>query len=93
MKLFVGNLSFSMTENELENLFAQYGTVNEVGVVTDRMSGQSRGFAFVTMNGKTEAEAAIQALNGKQIEGRALTVNEARPKTDRPARSFGRASR
>jgi cold-inducible RNA-binding protein len=84
MKLFVGNLSFSTTENDLEDLFAQYGTVTEVGLVTDRATGRSRGFAFVTMGNATEAQAAISALDGKDFAGRNIAVNEARPKTDSP---------
>jgi cold-inducible RNA-binding protein len=84
MKLFVGNLSFSTTENDLEDLFGQYGTVTEVGLVTDRATGRSRGFAFVTMGNATEAQAAISALDGKDFAGRNIAVNEARPKTDSP---------
>src|SRR6266481_3243050 len=82
MKLFVGNLSFSTTENDLEDLFSQYGTVAEVGLVTDRATGRSRGFAFVTMGNASEAQAAITALDGKDFAGRNIAVNEARPKTD-----------
>jgi RNA recognition motif-containing protein len=84
MKLFVGNLSFSTTENDLEDLFSQYGTVAEVGLVTDRATGRSRGFAFVTMGNANEAQAAISALDGKDFGGRNIAVNEARPKTDAP---------
>ncbi len=84
MKLFVGNLSFSTTENDLEDLFSEYGTVAEVGLVTDRATGRSRGFAFVTMGDATEAQAAITALDGKSFGGRNIAVNEARPKTDGP---------
>ena len=84
MKLFVGNLSFSTTENDLEDLFAQYGTVAEVGLVTDRATGRSRGFAFVTMGNANEAQAAISALDGKDFGGRNIAVNEARPKADAP---------
>jgi cold-inducible RNA-binding protein len=84
MKLFVGNLSFSTTENDLEDLFSQYGTVAEVGLVTDRATGRSRGFAFVTMGNSDEAQAAISALDGKDFGGRNIAVNEARPKTDAP---------
>jgi cold-inducible RNA-binding protein len=84
MKLFVGNLSFSTTENDLEDLFSQYGTVAEVGLVTDRATGRSRGFAFVTMGNASEAQAAISALDGKDFGGRNIAVNEARPKTDAP---------
>lgn len=83
-KLFVGNLSYNVTENDLQDLFAAHGTVTEVNLMLDRMSGRSRGFAFVSMSTPQEAEAALQALNGKQVDGRAITVNEARPREDRP---------
>jgi cold-inducible RNA-binding protein len=84
MKLFVGNLAFTTTENDLEDLFSEYGTVTEVGLVTDRATGRSRGFAFVTMGNAAEAQAAITALDGKELAGRNVAVNEARPKTDGP---------
>ena len=83
-KLFVGNLSFNTTENQLQDLFAAHGTVTEVDIVMDKFSGRPRGFGFVTMETKEAAEAAIQALNGKDVDGRALTVNEARPREERP---------
>jgi RNA recognition motif-containing protein len=86
-KLFVGNLSYNVTENDLQDLFSQYGTVNEVNLMLDRMSGRSRGFAFVTLDSKESADAAAQALNGKNWEGRNLSVNEARPREERPERS------
>jgi len=85
-KLYVGNLSFDVLENDLQDLFAQHGTVTEVNLMQDRMTGKARGFGFVTMETKEAADAAIQALNGKEWKGRALTVNEARP---REARSGG----
>src|SRR3954447_2449451 len=88
-KLFVGNLSFNATENQLQDLFAAYGPVTEVDMIMDKFSGKPRGFAFVTMETKEGADAAIQALNGKELDGRALTVNEARPREERPARSGG----
>lgn len=88
-KLFVGNLSFNTTENDLQDLFAAHGTVTSVDLIMDKMSGRSRGFAFVTMDSKEGAEAAIQALQGKSLDGRELTVNEARPREERPARSGG----
>src|SRR4026208_1693317 len=88
MKLYVGNLSFESTENDLQDLFQQHGTVNEVHLMMDRMTGKSRGFAFVTMNESAEAEAAKSALNGYELNGRALTVNEARPREERP-RPYG----
>src|SRR3954466_8224884 len=81
-KLFVGNLSYNVTENDLQDLFAQHGTVTEVNVMLDRMSGRSRGFSFVTMSSKEEADAATQALNGHSLDGRNLTVNEARPRPE-----------
>ena len=83
-KLFVGNLSFDATENELQDLFAQHGTVTEVNLMVDRVTQKPRGFGFVTMDSKESAEAAVRALNGKEFHGRALTVNEARPQGDRP---------
>lgn len=82
-KLFVGNLSFNTTENDLQDAFAPHGLVQEVNLMTDRVSGRSRGFAFVTMGAPEEAQAAIDALNGKSIDGRALTVNVAKPREER----------
>jgi cold-inducible RNA-binding protein len=82
-KLFVGNLSFNTTENDLQDTFAPHGTVVEANLMTDRMSGRSRGFGFVTMGTPEEAQAAIEALNGKSIGGRALTVNIAKPREER----------
>ncbi len=84
MKLYVGNLSFESTENDLQDLFEQHGTVNEVHLMMDRMTGKSRGFAFVTMSDDTQANAAMSALNGRDLNGRTLTVNEARPREERP---------
>jgi cold-inducible RNA-binding protein len=83
-KLFVGNLSYNTTENSLQDAFAAHGTVVEANLMVDRMSGRPRGFAFVTMSSPEEAQRAIEALNGAQLDGRALTVNVARPKEDRP---------
>jgi RNA recognition motif-containing protein len=82
-KIFVGNFSFSTTEADLRQWFAAYGAVDSASVVTDRDTGRSRGFGFVEMPNNNEAEAAIAALNGSDSGGRPLTVNEARPKTDR----------
>ena len=93
MKLYVGNLSFESTENDLQDLFEQHGTVSEVRLMMDRMTGKSRGFAFVTMNEKAEAEAAISALNGKELNGRTLSVSEARPREERPRPSGGGGKR
>src|SRR5246127_779896 len=84
MKLYVGNLSFETTENDLQDLFEQHGQVNEVRLMMDRMTGKSRGFAFVTMNDGSQANAAMSALNGQEFNGRTLTVNEARPREERP---------
>jgi cold-inducible RNA-binding protein len=92
MKLYVGNLSFETTENDLQDLFEQHGTVNEVHLMMDRMTGKSRGFAFVTMNDNTQANAAMSATNGHELNGRALTVNEARPREQRPRPQGGRRS-
>jgi RNA recognition motif-containing protein len=83
-KLYVGNLPFNTTENELQELFAQAGAVQEVTLMQDRFTGKSRGFAFVTMSSDEEAQSAISKLNGHSIEGRSLTVNEARPREARP---------
>jgi RNA recognition motif-containing protein len=82
-KLFVGNLSFNTTENDLQDMFAAHGTVVEANLMTDRMSGRPRGFGFVTMSTPEEAQAAIGALNGQSIDGRALTVNVAKPREER----------
>jgi len=89
MKLYVGNLSFDTIENDLQDLFEQYGKVTEVGLVTDRATGRSRGFAFVTMGSAAEGQAAIDALEGKEFGGRKLTVNEARPREERPRSGGG----
>jgi RNA recognition motif-containing protein len=88
-KLYVGNLSFSTTEAELRDVFSQHGNVAEVFIAMDRFSGRSRGFAFVTMGSDAEAKAAITGVNGKNVGGRDLTVNEARPKTESAGRGFG----
>jgi cold-inducible RNA-binding protein len=83
-RLFVGNLSFNTTQSQLQELFAVHGTVIETDVIMDKFSGRPRGFGFVTMETKEGATAAIQALNGTEVDGRALTVNEARPREERP---------
>jgi len=82
-KLFVGNLSFNTTENDLQDTFAAHGTVVEANLMMDRATGRARGFGFVTMSTPDEAQKAIAALNGAQLDGRALTVNEARPREER----------
>ena len=89
MKLYVGNLSFETTENDLQDMFEQHGKVAEVALMMDRTTGRSRGFAFVTMNDATEGNAAMSAFNGKEVQGRTLTVNEARPREERPRQSAG----
>ena len=81
--IFVGNLSFGTTEDTIRSIFEPYGAVDRVNVVTDRDTGQARGFAFVEMGVDAEGNAAISGLNGKDVDGRALNVNEARPKTER----------
>ena len=83
-KLFVGNLSFNTTENDLQDAFAAHGTVVETNLMMDRTTGRPRGFGFITMGSPEEAEKAIQAMNGAQLDGRALTVNVARPREERP---------
>ena len=88
-KLFVGNLSFNTTENDLQDAFAAHGTVVEVNLMMDRVSGRPRGFGFVTMSTADEAQKAIDALHGKQVDGRALTVNVARPREERPGGGGG----
>jgi RNA recognition motif-containing protein len=92
-KLFVGNLSFDFTENDLQDAFAAHGTVTEANLMMDRATGRPRGFAFITMSSPEEAQKAIDALNGKMLGGRNLTVNEARPREEGGAggnRSGGR---
>ncbi len=87
-KLFVGNLSFNTTENDLQDAFAAHGTVTETNLMMDRATGRPRGFAFVTMGSPEEAQKAIEALNGATLDGRNLTVNEARPQGERAGGGF-----
>ena len=82
MKIYVGNLSYSVTQDALESLFSEHGDVEEVYIATDRNTGRPRGFAFVTMPSDDEAKAAMAALNGQDLDGRALNINEARPKRE-----------
>lgn len=84
MNIYVGNLSFSVSEADLKEAFAAFGAVQTASIIKDKFSGESRGFGFVEMPNKDEAEKAIAALNGKDLKGRALKVNEAKPRTDRP---------
>jgi RNA recognition motif-containing protein len=94
--IFVGNLSFSAPEDAVRSMFAEYGTVDRVNIVTDRDTGRSKGFGFVEMSNDAEAERAIKSLNGQELGGRALTINEARPKEPSGGyrgRSGGGASR
>ncbi len=92
-RLYVGNLSYQMTSSELQSLFAEYGTVTSAQVIEDRETGRSKGFAFVEMASDQEAQAAINGLNGQQNQGRPLTVNEARPREDRPRGGGGGGGR
>jgi RNA recognition motif-containing protein len=89
MKLYVGNLSYDATEEDLEKAFSEYGTVDTVDVIKDRETGRSRGFGFVEMPNADEGKAAIEGLNLQRVGGRAVTVNEARPRADRPQRRGG----
>jgi RNA recognition motif-containing protein len=92
-KLYVGNLSYDVTENDLQDLFAKHGPVTEVNLMQDRTTGRPRGFGFVTMATKEGSDAAIQSLNGKELQGRALTVNEARPREERSGSGGGFSQR
>ena len=87
--IYVGNLSFDATEEQVRGLFEAYGAVDKVSIITDRDSGQPRGFAFVEMTDDESAAKAMEALNGTALGGRNLSINEARPKADRPRREFG----
>src|SRR5260221_14302044 len=92
-KLFVGNLSFNVTENDLQDAFAAHGTVVEANLMMDRATGRPRGFGFITMGSPEEAQKAIDALNGKELGGRALTVNLARPREERSGGGGGGGAR
>ena len=87
MKIYVGNLSYSTGEEDIRTAFSPFGTVDSVDVIIDRNSGRSKGFSFVEMSDATEAKAAMEGLNGKDLDGRSLNVNEARPRAERPQRS------
>jgi len=86
MNIYVGNISFQLSESGLEAAFSEFGTVDSARIITDRDTGRSKGFAFVEMPNQSEGETAVQELNGKELEGRELKVNEARPREDRPRR-------
>ena len=86
MDIYVGNLPWSASEQEIADAFAEHGTVEKASIIVDRDSGRSKGFAFVTMNDNDEANSAIEALNGSEVGGRGLKVNEARPREERPPR-------
>ncbi|TSC91953.1 MAG: RNA recognition motif-containing protein [Parcubacteria group bacterium Licking1014_17] len=88
-KLYVGGLSYDTTEEKLKEAFAQFGTVESAAVIIDRMSGRSKGFGFVEMSTEEEAQKAIEGMNGKEFDGRTITVNEARPPEARPPRQGG----
>lgn len=89
MNIYVGNIARATSESKLREKFEEFGTVESVKLVIDRETGMSKGFAFVEMPNNEEAEKAIESMNGQEFDGRRLTVNQARPKTDRPAGSFG----
>ncbi|MDD3642781.1 MAG: RNA-binding protein [Candidatus Krumholzibacteria bacterium] len=89
MKIYVGNMSFDSSESELRKAFEAHGQVDSVNIITDRDTGRPKGFGFVEMNNDEEAKKAIEAMNGKDFMGRALNVNEARPRTDGPRRGGG----
>ncbi|MHC4265829.1 MAG: RNA recognition motif domain-containing protein [Planctomycetota bacterium] len=89
MNIYVGNLLFDVTEDELKEAFSPFGEVTEVRLIMDKFSGKSKGFGFVEMPSKEEAEKAIEEMNGKEMKGRAMTVNVAKPKTDRGGRGRG----
>jgi cold-inducible RNA-binding protein len=92
-KIYVGNLSFSVTDSSLQEMFAPFGTVSSAKIIMDRDSGRSKGFGFVEMSTDQEAQEAISKLNGTQVEGRAITVNEARPQEPRSGRGGGGGGR
>lgn len=89
LNIFVGNLSYNATEADVRSMFEAYGAVERVSVVTDRDTGQAKGFAFVEMNENAEGNAAISGLNGKELDGRALNINEARPRPERGSNNGG----
>jgi RNA recognition motif-containing protein len=86
MNIYVGNLPFSITDADLRETFSRFGDVSQVNLITDKFTGESKGFGFVEMANNSQADAAIKGLNGKDLKGRNITVNQAKPKTDRPTR-------
>lgn len=88
MKIYAGNLSYSVTDDDLRAAFAQFGSVDSADVIMDRATGRSKGFGFVEMSESSEARAAIEGLNGKDLQGRPMNVNEARPRQERPRSDF-----
>ena len=88
MRIYVGNMSYDMTQDELGNLFAEFGEVESVSIIEDRYTGRPKGFAFVEMPSDEEANKAIEALNEQEIKGRSIKVNQARPREERPRRSY-----
>jgi RNA recognition motif-containing protein len=89
MNIYVGNLPYSVTDGDLRDAFSEYGSVDTVNLITDKFSGDSKGFGFVEMGNNSEADAAIKALNGTDFKGRNITVNQAKPKSDRPRGGAG----
>lgn len=90
MQIYVGNVSYGTSEDSLKGLFSEFGEVKSVKLITDRETGRAKGFGFVTMDNNAEANKAIEALNGKDVDGRALRINEAKPREDKPRRDFRR---
>jgi len=88
MQIYVGNMSYGITDESLKSLFDEYGEVDSVKIITDRETGRAKGFGFITMNDDSAAQSAIEELNGKEFDGRTLRVNEAKPREERPRRSF-----
>jgi len=90
MQIYVGNMSYQMTEDSLSAVFAEFGEVSKTVIISDRETGRAKGFGFITMNNDEEAKAAIEALNEKEVDGRTLRVNEAKPREERPRNDFNR---
>jgi RNA recognition motif-containing protein len=93
MNIYVGNLPYSVTDTDLRDTFEQYGQIDQVSLIMDRFTGESKGFGFVEMHSNAEADTAIKALNGSDLKGRTITVNQAKPRGERSGRSGGRAGR